>query len=336
MSVIYIGAFPPQWGGVTVKNDDLFNELTKNGISIEKVDLNKIKRSRSIKEALRLIRAITGRNNRLIIGVSAGSRRIFTKLLYLINKRIMSRSVVVVMGGAAARELSSDSDYMKWMSEFKRIYVETYGMAKLLMESGMRNVSIYPNCRKKAAHSFISEEENSKLQCVFFSLIQKQKGVDTILKSAKDLPEIDFSFYGPIDSKYKDEFEQNMHELGNCTYKGLFKGTDEEKYRELAKYDILLLPTRWTTEGIPGILVEAKIAGLTCIVSDVSYNSEIVTNGINGIVLARNDDQCLKEAISFLNEHRNILLMQKNESFKSADDYYIESYLDLFIQDLKY
>lgn len=334
MSFIYIGAFPPKWGGVTVKNNDLFNELTARGVSLQRVDLNKIKRNKSLKETIKLINAVTRKNNRLIIGISAGSRRSFTKLLYLINKEVMRQSIMIIMGGAAARELSTDSEYLKWMMEFKRIYVETPGMERLLIDCGMRNVSIYPNCRKRAMNNYYKEEEHSRLQCVYFSLIQKEKGVDTILKSASELLDIDFCFYGGIAPSYRNEFENSIEHMHNCSYKGIFKGTDEEKYKELSKYDILLLPTKWTTEGIPGVLVEAKIAGLACIVSDVSYNSEIVTDGVDGIVLSQNNDQYLKEAIRVLNNDRSKLLKQKKESLKSAENYYIDKYVDLIIHEL--
>lgn len=334
MSLFFIGPFPPKWGGVTVKNCDLYNELIEKGISVEKIDLNLIKRKKSLREFFRLLKAITGRNNRYIIGISAASRRSFSRLLYFINRKAMRRSVSIVMGGAAARDISADPKYILWMSEFKRIYVETKGMLNLLTESGMTNVSIYPNCRKKIEWEDTGRKTSEKLQCVFFSFIQKEKGVDEIFKSAASLPDVDFTFYGSIDHTYEKEFYQSLRKNPNCTYKGVFKGTDESKYRELSGYDILLLPTKWTTEGIPGVLVEAKIAGLSCIVSNVSYNSEIITDNEDGIVLARNDSGCLTEAIRLLNEDRNLLDNQKTQSRRSADNYYIESYIDYIIHDI--
>ena len=40
MKAYYIGIFPPKYGGVTIKNDNLYNAL-KNYIEIDKIDLNK-------------------------------------------------------------------------------------------------------------------------------------------------------------------------------------------------------------------------------------------------------------------------------------------------------
>lgn len=332
MNLFYIGAFPPKWGGVTVKNNDLYNALTERGLAVQKVNLNLIKRKRSLTEACRLIKALSGKNNRLLIGISAGSRRSFVRLLYYADRHLMGRSLMIVMGGAAARDISADSEYMRWMKEFRRVYVETSGMLKMLKIHGMQNVSIYPNCRRKIEGNYLRENTSELLRCVFFSTIQKEKGTDIIIKSAEKLPGVEFTFYGPVDSTYKAEFEYCIKTHSNCTYKGIFKGTDESKYQELSKYDILLLPTRWTTEGVPGILVEAKIAGLACIVSDVSFNSEIIRNCADGIVLEENDERSLTQAISMLNEDRSLLNRLKSESCKSAEAYYIESYIDEIIR----
>lgn len=331
MSIIYIGAFPPKWGGVTVKNNDLFNEFAYRGLSVKKVDIGKAKRDKSVAHILSLFKALTGTDDKLIIGVSAASRCLFVKIMYLVNRNVMHRSIMFVMGGAAAREIAGDSKDKKRMSEFKQIYVETPGMQKMLLSCGMKNVSVYPNCRKRTTVQYLRTTTSERLRCVFFSLIQKEKGVPEILEAAGKLPDVDFYFYGHIDGVYQDEFEREIHSLPNCCYKGVFRGDENSKYRELSQYDILLLPSHYDREGIPGALVEAKIAGLACIVSDVSYNREIVQDKINGIVLERNDATCLTEAIRLLDADRNMLVKQKQESFHSAEQYYMENYMDSII-----
>ena len=110
MGLIYIGAFPPKWGGVTVKNNDVYNELIAKGLPIKKINIGKIKRDKSIFECISLVTALMGRDNRLIIGVSAASRRSFVRLLHAVNRKAMNRSIMLVMGGAAAREIADDRD----------------------------------------------------------------------------------------------------------------------------------------------------------------------------------------------------------------------------------
>lgn len=334
MSLIYIGAFPPGWGGVTIKNRDLYDALVAEGVQIKKIDLHKITRQKKIVEVFRLAGAVLGRGNHYVIGISTGMRKRFTKVLYHVNRNAMRRSIMIVMGGTAARDLAGDSQFMHWASEYKRIYVETESMVRDLENCGMKNIALYPNCRHRSESQYASELKSGKLRCVFFSYIQPQKGVGIILDAAEKMENVEFVFYGNTDPAYTEEFKQRIEGLPNCTYKGIFKGSNEEVYRELKQYDVLLFPTNWDTEGVPGILVEAKIAGLSCIVSDKSYNSELVQDGVEGIVLHQNDAENLISEILRLDEDRRLLQKLSNGSYESAERFYIENYIGEIAREL--
>ena len=334
MSLVYIGAFPPGWGGVTIKNRDLYEALVDEGLQIKKIDLHKITRQKKIVELMKLCFAVLNHKNHFVIGISTGMRRSFTHALYCLNRKAMRKSILMVMGGTAARDITEDPKFMLWASQYKKIYVETYSMEKLLNSKGMSNIAFYPNCRHRSSVQCDSSIKNGKLKCVFFSYIQPQKGVGIILDAAKQLADIEFVFYGNIDPSYTDEFQKELNNLDNCVHKGIFKGNNEEVYKELKKYDVLLFPTNWDTEGVPGILVEAKIAGLPCIVSDKSFNSELVRNNVEGIVLTENDSDCLVNAIKTLDKDRNLLKNLSVGSYNSSESFYIENYIKDIIEEL--
>ena len=300
MHTYYLGTFPPPFGGVTTKNLNLYTALSKK-TDIGKIDFSKIK-SKNVVELLRLFTVLFNRNNTFVIGVAGRkTRKRFCKLLYYINRKAMSHSLVFLMGGSVSHDIAADIEYQKYMAAYKVIYVETQGMKTELENVGLNNVLVYPNCRVKPQKMKDTENKRTgKLRCVFFSLIQANKGVDNILIAAKELPNIDFAFYGHIDDDYKEHFSNVVAELPNVEYMGVFSGDSESVYGELTKYDVVLLPTKWKTEGIPGILVEAKIAGVTCIVSDESYNAEIIKNDEEGIVLRENTPENLTAAIKKL------------------------------------
>ena len=96
---------------------------------------------------------------------------------------------------------------------------------------------------------------------------------------------IHIDIYGHIVDDFKEKFEKFIDENNNVTYQGVFDATKNNVYEKLHEYDILLFPSRWKGEGVPGILIESKMAGIVPIVSDHLYNSEIVLNNIEGIVL---------------------------------------------------
>lgn len=328
MKVVYIGPFPITGGGVTNKNRDLYEALSIAGMQIEKIDLHKITKRKSTGELVRLFGALIDRSNVFIIGVSTGNntRRNFTRLLYFINRKSMKKSIILVMGGIDDKNIAKDSAYKKVMSCFKRVYVETEGMRENLEAAGMQNVAVYPNCRFRPQYDIPMHKHKKPLRCVFFSSVQPEKGVDFVLKAAEALPNVDFIFYGKIVDGFKEDFLNNVESLPNVSYCGVFKGTSEEVYAELSQYDVLLLPTRWEAEGVPGILVEGKIAGLAEIVTDHNYNAEIVENGQDGIVLKNNTVEELIEAVLYVQENPDVLKKMKLNSRKSAEKYYIENY----------
>lgn len=322
-----MGAFPPGYGGVTIKNLNLYTALCEI-IEVSKIDFNRIKRE-DFKELIKFLLALLGRNNKFIIGVSGkNTRRNLCKVLYYLNRTAMQSSIIMIMGGTAATDISNDRAYTKYMSRYKKIYVETVGMMKTLEKAGLKNVAIYPNCRFRPK-GVIEFTEHFNSSCVFFSLISPDKGVDEIIEAAKCLPDVEFHFYGPIKENYKQYFETVVASSNNMRYHGIYKGNDEQKYEELRQYDLLLLPTHWYAEGVPGILVEAKIAGLVPIVTDHNFNKEIVHNEIDGIVIpvgATTRMELIKSISSLKNDHERYLRLKKG-SIASASDYYIDSYL---------
>ena len=331
----YIGGFPPPYGGVTVKNRDLFEAISKKK-RIKKIDLNKIKK-KNIKEAIRFLFALLNRKSVFIVGVAEHSREKLHKMLYTCNRKAANRSLVFLMGGTASAKICSSKEYKKITSSFKRVYVETMGMKRELEKSGLNNIDYYPNCRFKPNKKYeIEYNATDPLNVVFFSLIQPMKGADDVIEAAKLLPEIHFSFYGSIEKGYQEQFLQEVERLNNVVYHGLFNGKNEDTYNELSKYDELLFPTKWDTEGVPGILVEAKIAGLACVVSNKSYNSELIIDSEQGIVLEENNLNSLVQALNRLNSNRRLLDELKRNNQRSSEMFYIETYLSNILKDLKY
>ena len=326
MSTVYVGAFPPDYGGVTIKNQNLFIALEKE-IEIKKIDLNKVKRG-GIKEVVRFVFYFLNPMNQFVIGISGKTtRKRFTQILYYLNRRAMRKSIIMIMGGTASHDMSIDPEYRKCAMGYKRIYVETQSMKTEMNAAGFENVEVYPNGRFKPQQVVQPKGTDKRLQCVFFSLIQPEKGADLVLEAAKALSDVNFAFYGRIVPQYEKSFMLSVNSLENVSYCGIFKGTNEEVYAELSKYDILLLPTKWNSEGVPGVLVEGKIAGLAEIVSNKSYNAEIVRNGIEGFVLEENSGEELCAAIKGLQRDRDLLAQIKAGSKKSAERFYIENYI---------
>lgn len=323
--VHYIGSFPPPYGGVTNKNKILFDELSKH------IHLWRSHSQSSMGQAVSILAAILFSES-FIIGVGSN-----TKLLKLscffsrVCPQKLSKSVAMVMGGTFAEKVKENKEYVNCLSCYKQLFVETSSMKKTLEEVGLRNVSVYPNCRRRPTQEYSVKKTKQPLKCVFFSKICPEKGVDTILEIAPELKGVTIDIWGHIDSEYEKVFLSSIENLSNVSYKGVFKIDGENVYRKLNEYDLLLLPTRWPAEGVPGILVEAKIAGLPAVVTDWAYNAEIIENNKSGIVLSENTSSKLLNVIRNLQKNEAIVDSLKHGAKESAKAYYYDTYEKLIL-----
>lgn len=318
----YIGSFPPPYGGVSVKNQLLYETLSAS-FNVYRNNT----RNKTLNQVRNII-DIIARRRTFIIGVSAsrGKSQLITSIMFFFNKASMKKSIYFMMGGLESKKISENKKLKTRYKLYKKIFVETESMKRELSAAGLKNVSIFPNCRTRPKHEFdLKVSDGGRLKCVFFSNIQLIKGVDNIIEAAKVLPEIDFYFYGHIDKDLEERFTKAILESKNIKYMGVFDGKKNDVYLEMHQYDVLLFPTRWKNEGVPGVLVEAKIAGLAEIVSDIAYNRDLVSNNISGIVLQENTVKCLRESIELLNRDRELLAYLKKKSLLSAGSYYIDN-----------
>ena len=321
MAIYYIGAFPPAYGGVTIKNKNLYEALEAR-FDLRKIDMNRIKRG-DLREMLRFAWAmLTGKQ--YIIGLAGQkNRRSFTKMMYCFKRKAMRRSILLVMGGIVDDVAEAGPAFVKKMNTYRQTYVELPGMVRKLESAGVTNAAIYPNGRPRPGALPAPVVTDAPLRCVFFSIIQPEKGVDLILQAAERMPGTEFHFYGELQKAYEAEFRAALQK-SNAVWHGVFRGNADEVYRELSQYDVLLLPTRWKAEGLPGILVEAKIAGVPAIVSDHNFNREIVRHEEDGIVIPDVTADKLVTILQKLDCDRQKLLAMKRKSRASAEDYYID------------
>ena len=67
----------------------------------------------------------------------------------------------------------------------------------------------------------------------------------------------------------------------NISYKGIIDSN--KSVDTLKNYDIMLFPTKFKTEGIPGTIIDAYASGLTVVSSIWDNYNEIIDDGITGI-----------------------------------------------------
>ena len=144
------------------------------------------------------------------------------------------------------------------------------------------------------------EPESKNVSLLFASRMLHSKGVHTILEASKILKEkkinIKINFAGILDYESPDSINEN--EIVKWDSEGLISWLGEVKHMPnlINKSHVVIMPTTYQ-EGIPRIIIEALACGRPVITTNVAGCNEIITNGVNGIIIPINDPVSLAEAI---------------------------------------
>lgn len=321
---LYIGEFPSPYNGVSVKNSLLYSEIFL-AKGVKKLDIAECKRSpwRIPFVGIKLLIGVLFADH-VLIGVGTNGRRKFIMTLrrLLRGRAGMKRIVMVSMGGRLHLVAAQDKMLCKQLSQIGSILVETNGIAEGLHSLGLSNVSVIPNCRTLDGE-MAPNRVGEKVKFVYFSRVCAEKGMDEIISAVEEIKKgYTIDFYGEIADRYKDTFQEFLQKHPDVHYRGVFNSVSGNVYKELNQYDVMLFPSYWESEGVPGTLVESKIAGITAIASDWNFNKEIVIDGVEGIILKGR----LADAMVHLIEHKDELCRLKVGAFKSRIRYNIKTY----------
>ena len=101
-------------------------------------------------------------------------------------------------------------------------------------------------------------------------------------------------------------------------------------YETLEQNDVMLLPTHFYTEGLPGSILDAYISGIPVIVTKWKHATEFVDDGNTGIIIPFEDDgTALFDAVMSLYNNKDILNCMKQKANKKAYDFSSEKAWDL-------
>lgn len=301
-------------GGPAIKNRLLIKYLDKN-CSFKVCNTHRRTLKNFIKSIFTLI---LSRDKQVIVAVSKNGRTLLYPILS-IKKKIypsMHYSTICIGGTIANDVLKYPKGIKKALASADVVSVETKKIKKELEEKcDLINIHYMPNYKeiKKDTKYQVKEFNNDKLKFVFLSSIRNVKGISTMINAFKEVlcefPNAILDIYGPIRDDFDRRIFENIKNISQINYKGVV--SNEEVINILSKYDVFLFPTEYTGEGFPAVLVEAYLAGLVVIASDINFNTEIVKNDINGWIFPTGNEELLKKSILYC---FNNTIMLKNIS----------------------
>lgn len=184
------------------------------------------------------------------------------------------------------------------------ILTQTQLLKEDLAKLGCTNAHYLPGCRPLPPLTLTPKPYSEEFRIIFLAHITRLKGPLVLLEALKSLPKmcetppIRCDFFGPIHDEVRDEFMSALQEVPCAHYCGVAEpGTGPQL---ISQYDVLVLPTYYDTEGHPGVLIEAMHAGVAAISTQARTFPELITHGVNGLLVPMQNSYALAEAILLL------------------------------------
>ncbi len=308
--LLAVGPLPPPLTGTPV-SFDIFCEQAKNSPAVRsllivdsspkylkqsgavKISLKNVKQSILI--VVNFARHIKKADNTIIFG-SNGFVISLAPILLSIAKVNGKQCFFRVFGGSLDQYISSLSPLKKWLAlatlrNFSGVIVQTK-LLKNYFEASLKDSSVYyvSGYRQTPIQLVedVTKSDSSGLKIVFVGIVKREKGIFVLLEAMRKLAkkgvDAELVIYGSIHTAAKNEFERTVQDLANTKYAGILSWT--KVIETLSQRDLLVLPTFYESEGHPGVLIEAMMAGITVISTNFRSIPEIVTHDYNGLLVS--------------------------------------------------
>lgn len=309
--ICFIAQFPPPMHGLSKAVDTLYNSELQDDFIFEKVDITNNKNI--LKNLLHIRKSEADLFYFTISQTKGGNLRdiAILKLLWMQNKKCL-----VHLHGGYYRQLV-DKDMSDWQRKANYKAISQLEGAIVLGESlkpifqGMlpnEKIRVVPNCVDDE-YLMSDEEFEAKVRLIdqrkvkhvlYLSNFIRTKGYPEVLAMAKlernrvengGECKLHFDFAGMFFEESERQFFFNYIKENDIedyvTYHGVVDG---DKKRELLKCcDIFTLLTRYPNEGQPISILEAMGNGMMIVTTDHAGISDIVKDGVNGIVLHKDN-----------------------------------------------
>jgi glycosyltransferase involved in cell wall biosynthesis len=215
--------------------------------------------------------------------------QLFLPVLCMVSFFTRAEVYYIVVGGWLMSFIDKNKGYLRYLKKMRQIFPESELMAGELRRSyDLNNITVLHNFRFAEPVIVDRDKRNGPFRIIFFSRINRLKGYEMLFRFVRETTlDISVDFYGPVFSQDNEHF---MNEINNCrgaAYKGEIEPGNV--YNILKEYDLMVFPTQYFTEGLPGSVVDAAISGLPVIATGWKNASEFINHGVNGYIISFNE-----------------------------------------------
>ncbi|MBR4872940.1 MAG: glycosyltransferase family 4 protein [Clostridia bacterium] len=234
----------------------------------------------------------------------------------------------VVIGGYLPDLLKRKPVYLKMLKKYRALFVQTPNLQTDLEAFGLDKIYILSNLKRlncvKAEETAVNRDPQVKV-CTMCR-VTETKGIAYAVDAVKAANEalggsfIHLDIYGIVAPEYRETFDGLLAAHGDfVTYGGV---VDFDKTADtLRNYFLMLFPTYYYGEGFPGNVVDAYNAALPMVATDWNYNSDVIHDGENGILVPIKDVEALRDGILALYRDRERAHEIALNNIRAAQEY---------------
>lgn len=280
-------------------------------------------------------------SNRIVLCVSKRGRRVFFPTCYVLAKLFHKKVFYSTIGGRLADEARENRKVKKYLSSFQKIWVESRALEQNLREQGIANAEYLPNFKflPVLTPEELPAQIHKPMQCVIFSRVSAEKGVGDAIDAVTQInresgeTEVRLDIFGPVQEGYTAELEQRVAASGQAvSYCGTVR--PDESVSVIQKYDLLLFPTRYRREGMPGTIIDALASGVPVIARRWCYCDEMLSHGETGYCYDFDQPQQLRYWLEYALSHQEELLDMKVNCLTAAQRFCAQTVAPVMVQQL--
>ena len=329
------------YDGQTIKTRTVYEGIYRVIDNIVYVDTNK--KNSPLKLIIDTLKCLLF-TNRIIVMLSRNGLKVYLPLLYLYSKLPGKKVFHCVIGGNDDELLNENPKWIHYMASFSANWYESKKLVEKMKNKGILSSEYLPNFKNikrldiKQLNFYVNDQKNSDTyKFCTFSRVTKEKGISDAVQALNSViksrgKNIYLDVYGPIDPNYEKEFFDLLTKYDFVKYRGVVEA--QESVECLKGYYGLMFPTYFYGEGFPGTLIDAMCAGVPVIASDWHFNSEIINDGIDGIVYGTSKYEKLEDAIMWAIDNKENFINFKKKTWEKAENFLIEKNINYILNEM--
>lgn len=205
-----------------------------------------------------------------------------------------------------------------------QIIVPSTFLAEKMKEMG------YGNNNLQVLHNFFSPDKSSgatekEPYVLYFGRLSLIKGVETLVKAAKNLPHIHFVIAG------RGEAEEVLKAIAtpNIEFRGFVTGIELNTLIQKALFSVC--PSEWY-ENCPMSVLESQAMGTPVIGANIGGIPELIQNNVDGLLFEPGNVKQLQEKIDFLWSNQDVLQRFSERCIQKIKAYSIDRYVEQLME----